>query len=543
MINEHLTEICGISIADHIGRSVRETVPQVAEQVEHIVQTIRRTGEAITGIEVGGQRPDGSNMDRVWITYWHPLKTPGGEVVGINVAAEEITERKRAEAELAASQELLRALNATLAERVETQAKERDRIWKLSQDLLVVTDSSGKIVNVNPAWSGLGWFPDDLIDANIDRLVHADDRERSNVELANLVAGRKTRHFENRILGKDGSHRWLSWFAVPDSGLIYAAGRDVTDLKQAQEQLHALRRQLADASRQTAMGAMAASIAHEINQPLGAVVANANAGLRFLARNPSDLVEAREALSEIVKAGHRAGEVIGGIRAMFKKDTQIKAWLDVNHVVLEVLALLDGELKNQFVLVSTELSEGLPLVPGVRVQLQQVILNLLSNAIEAMSTTNSQRVLRVSSELRGTDDIFVVVEDLGSGIEPKNIEHIFDPFFTTKNSWHGYGLVDLSIHHRSTWRSTHGVALSHGRFNVSNYLAGPGGIRRPMTDHPDPQPVVFIIDDDELLRDGLKRLLRSVGLQAETFGSAREFARGGCPMRRAAFFWMSDYQV
>jgi PAS domain S-box-containing protein len=440
MINEHLTEICGISIADHIGRSVRETVPQVAEQVEHIVQTIRRTGEAITGIEVGGQRPDGSNMDRVWITYWHPLKTPGGEVVGINVAAEEITERKRAEAELAASQELLRALNATLAERVETQAKERDRIWKLSQDLLVVTDSSGRIVNVNPAWSGLGWFPDDLIDANIDRLVHADDRERSNVELANLVAGRKTRHFENRILGKDGSHRWLSWFAVPDSGLIYAAGRDVTDLKQAQEQLHALRRQLADASRQTAMGAMAASIAHEINQPLGAVVANANAGLRFLARNPSDLVEAREALSEIVKAGHRAGEVIGGIRAMFKKDTQIKAWLDVNHVVLEVLALLDGELKNQFVLVSTELSEGLPLVPGVRVQLQQVILNLLSNAIEAMSTTNSQRVLRVSSELRGTDDIFVVVEDSGSGIEPKNIEHIFDPFFTTKTHGMGMGL-------------------------------------------------------------------------------------------------------
>ena len=368
------------------------------------------------------------------------MKTPGGEVVGINVAAEEITERKRAEAELAASQELLRALNATLAERVETQAKERDRIWKLSQDLLVVTDSSGRIVNVNPAWSGLGWFPDDLIDANIDRLVHADDRERSNVELANLVAGRKTRHFENRILGKDGSHRWLSWFAVPDSGLIYAAGRDVTDLKQAQEQLHALRRQLADASRQTAMGAMAASIAHEINQPLGAVVANANAGLRFLARNPSDLVEAREALSEIVKAGHRAGEVIGGIRAMFKKDTQIKAWLDVNHVVLEVLALLDGELKNQFVLVSTELSEELPLVPGVRVQLQQVILNLLSNAIEAMSTTNSQRVLRVSSELRGTDDIFVVVEDLGSGIEPKNIEHIFDPFFTTKTHGMGMGL-------------------------------------------------------------------------------------------------------
>src|SRR5215469_4230713 len=96
LINQHLTEICGISIADHIGRSVRETVPQVADQVEHIVQTILRTGEPIVGIEVNGQRPDGSNKERVWITYWHPLKDRSGNVVGINVAAEEITERKRA---------------------------------------------------------------------------------------------------------------------------------------------------------------------------------------------------------------------------------------------------------------------------------------------------------------------------------------------------------------------------------------------------------------------------------------------------------------
>ena len=132
LINEHLTEICGISIADHIGRSVRETVPRVAEQVEHIVQTILRSGESITGVEVNGQRPDGSNTERVWVTYWHPLKNGSGEIVGINVAAEEITDRKRAESDLAASKERLRLLNETLAERVEAQVQERDRIWKLS---------------------------------------------------------------------------------------------------------------------------------------------------------------------------------------------------------------------------------------------------------------------------------------------------------------------------------------------------------------------------------------------------------------------------
>src|SRR6516225_12501141 len=109
MINEHLTEICGISIAEHIGRSVRETVPQVAEQVEQIVAAIRRTGEPITGIEVNGQRPDGSNTERVWITYWHPLKGEDGAILGINVAAEEITEQKRAKAALQLANESLEA--------------------------------------------------------------------------------------------------------------------------------------------------------------------------------------------------------------------------------------------------------------------------------------------------------------------------------------------------------------------------------------------------------------------------------------------------
>src|SRR6202451_3319243 len=135
MINKHLTEICGISVADHLGRSVRETVPQVAEQVELIVKTILQTGTPITGIEVNGQRPDGSNSDRVWITYWHPLKDRSGEVGGINVAAEEMTERKRAEADLAASEDRLRDLNKERAERGEARAQERARGWNLSQDL------------------------------------------------------------------------------------------------------------------------------------------------------------------------------------------------------------------------------------------------------------------------------------------------------------------------------------------------------------------------------------------------------------------------
>ena len=443
MINQHLTEICGISIAGHIGRSVRETVPQVAEQVERIVQTILSSGEPITGIEVNGQRPDGSNMERVWITYWHPLKNQTGDIVGINVAAEEITERKRAEAELAASQERLRNLNETLAERVEAQAHERERIWKLTQDLLIVSDVSGKILNINPAWATLGWSPDDLVGKSGEWLVHPDDRERSFAELANLIAGGNTRHLENRILCKDGSYRWLSWSAVPDRGVIYSVARDITDLKRSQEQLHALRGQLAHASRQTTMGAMTASIAHEIGQPLAAIVANAGAGLRWLKRLDPDLAEVQVALEQIVRDAHRTNEVIAGIRAMFGKAVGEASPVDIRLLVGEVLQLAQRELETHRILLHNNMRDGLPEVMGERVQLHQVFLNLTMNAIEAMSSVNGgERHLTITSGLDEHANVRVTVEDTGGGIAPAHFERIFDPFFTTKS--HGMGL-GLSI--------------------------------------------------------------------------------------------------
>ena len=140
-INQRLTEICGISVADHIGRSVRETVPAVAEQVEQLVQAIVRTGEPVTGVEVRGQKADKSNADHVWITNWHPLRNADGCIIGINVVAEDITERKRAEC-------ALRELNETLEQRVQAETHERLRIWNVSQDLLVIADVDGKFLNV-----------------------------------------------------------------------------------------------------------------------------------------------------------------------------------------------------------------------------------------------------------------------------------------------------------------------------------------------------------------------------------------------------------
>ena len=442
IINEHLTEICGVSIANHIGRSVRETVPQVADQVEHLVATILRSGEPVTGVEVCGQRPDGSNRDRIWITYWHPFRDRSGKIVGINVAAEEISERKRAEAAVAASQERLSRLNAELAKRVEAQAQERDRVWNVSQDLLVVTDMAGGVVNTNPAWHAtLGWSADELIGKGVEWLIHPSDRQRSQTALANLIAGRTAKHFENRLRCKDGSYRWLSWFAVADRGLLYASGRDMSGLKKAEEQLNALRRELADDSRRISMGEMTASIAHEIKQPLAAILTSANAGSRWLNRPTPDVGEARAAFDQIAKAGDHILEVIESIRSMFGRTHAETRLVDVRELINEVLALCQGELETRGITLRNEMHDDLPHVMGAHVQLQQVILNLVTNAVEAMNVAKEHsRYLTISSHTDARTHLVIAVEDTGIGIDPTHLNRIFEPFFTTKPKGMGLGL-------------------------------------------------------------------------------------------------------
>ena len=240
--------------------------------------------------------------------------------------------------------------------------------------------------------------------------------------------------------------------------------RASAERKRAQDALLAAQAELARATSFTAMGQMAASIAHDINQPLAAIVANGNAGLRWLAHTTPDLDEARAALQRIVNEGHRASQVIGSIRAMFKKGDQEKAVLDANELIREVLALLDGEIHMQRVSVHTELIEQLPRVLGNREQLQQVILNLITNAVEAMgSVTNRARVLRVKSKLHESGGVLIAVEDSGLGIDPKDIDRIFEAFFTTKSHGMGMGLSIcrsiIEAHHGRLWVSP---GLHHG---------------------------------------------------------------------------------
>ena len=202
----------------------------------------------------------------------------------------------------------------------------------------------------------------------------------------------------------------------------------------------AMQAELARVSRVTSMGEMAASIAHEINQPLAAVVTNASAGLRWLNGQPPNLDEVRSALKRIVKDGERGSNVLASIRGMLKKGTQEKTALNINESIRDVITLSQGALKKGGVSVQAELTDSLPSVLADRVQLQQVFLNLMMNAAEAMAAVSDRpRVLRVRSERHDTG-IFVSVEDTGTGIDPKDMGRLFETFFTTKPEGMGMGL-------------------------------------------------------------------------------------------------------
>jgi signal transduction histidine kinase len=189
------------------------------------------------------------------------------------------------------------------------------------------------------------------------------------------------------------------------------------------------------------LGEITASIAHEVNQPLAGVTTNGNAGLRWLARDPPNLEEARECLQRIIRDGNRASEVIARVRALAKKSAPAKARLDLRDTIHEVLAVIDPEVRQHRVAVRTELAAGLPPVWGDRVQVQQVLLNLVMNGIEAMkAVTDRPRVLRIQAQPHEAGHMLVAVQDTGIGLDPQSLARLFEPFYTTKPAGMGMGL-------------------------------------------------------------------------------------------------------
>ncbi len=234
--------------------------------------------------------------------------------------------------------------------------------------------------------------------------------------------------------------------------------RDLTESRRAEEAVQMAHAELARVVRASTMGELTTSIAHEINQPLAAIVTNANASRRILASPTPDIEEVQQAVTDIAEAGTRAAEIIARIRALLKKSAPVKETLDMNQVIHQVLALIPGVLEKQRVSVEMELCPAMPRVLGDQVQLQQVLLNLIMNGIEAMNTIlDRPRVLTIRSDVSESGLEFGV-QDSGNGLDPSHIDHIFDTFFTTKPSGIGMGLtISRSIieaHNGRLWASS-----------------------------------------------------------------------------------------
>jgi PAS domain S-box-containing protein len=278
--------------------------------------------------------------------------------------------------------------------------------------------------------------------------VHRDDFDRCIEVYTSHFDARKNFRMQYRLRRRDSAYRWIDDTGIPrfasDGAFLGYIGSCI-DIQEHREMQSNLRHRLlenAELNRRADAAMLAATITHEINQPLAAIIANGCAGLRWLDRESPNIEKAKATLNNIVHAGQHAGEIIESLWAIGKKENRTLVPLSLNGLIREVLSVVETELQSHHIAVRNTLDETIPVVLADRVQLQQVILNLIKNAVEAMSDVepNSRR-LHIKTELDESQNIVATVQDSGPGIDPQNIKRIFDRFFTTKSQGMGMGLA------------------------------------------------------------------------------------------------------
>jgi PAS domain S-box-containing protein len=336
----------------------------------------------------------------------------------------------------------------------------------------VMPDGTPEIVN--QVWNEYLGQNSDYVNSDAEACMdplHAEDRERVSRGYWDGIRSGLGFTMEARFLrARDATYRWHLIRAVPvrdaEGNILRFVGTstDVHDWRHAQEALRNTQTEFAHMTRVMTMGELTASIAHEVNQPLGAMVTSAAAGARWLATTPPQMDKARRALERIADDGKRAAEVIRRIRALMKRQAPRKEWLDLNEAILEVIALAQYQLRRSAILLETRLGHHLPSVCGDRVQLQQVLLNLIVNAIEAMSGIKERpRQLTIVSSSDGPDTVSVEVRDSGTGLAPAHAPHVFEAFYTTKAEGLGVGLsISLSIVEAHGGRLSAAANAPHG---------------------------------------------------------------------------------
>ena len=342
---------------------------------------------------------------------------------------QDITERKRMENALRESEGQLRLV----IDAIPTMA------WILLPD--------GTVEFINQRW--LKYSGVSLEEALKDpmRTMHSEDIPRVIKKWSMDMAAGEPYEDEMRLRRADGEYRWFLVRTVPmhdEQGKIvkwYGTSADIEDRKRAEEALRETQAALARMARVTTVGELTVSIAHEVNQPLGAVVINAEAALHWLADNPPNLSEAREALQRIMRDGNRAGEVVARIRSLLKNDPPAKTRFSLGDMIGEIVALTRAEAERRQVSVQTRLEPNLPSLTADRVQLQQVLMNLVMNSLDALAdVANRPRILIISAGMDSAGFVRISVQDTGIGIDPQRMKDVFEPFHTTKANGLGLGL-------------------------------------------------------------------------------------------------------
>ena len=425
-INQRFLESTGLSMEDLLGWGWGSAVhpDDLARHVDewHAALAAGKPMES----EVRIRRADGDY--RSLLVRNVPLRDELGNIVKWYGTAIDIEDRKRAEEALRQSEEQWRD------------------VFENNPTMYFMVDAAGKVMAVNPFGAEqLGYNVDELLGQPVLGVFYESDREAAqrNVALCLEQLGR-TKSWEARQVCKDGKVLWVreTAKAVPrvNGPIILVACEDITEQKRAGEALRQAQADLAHVNRVTTMGELTASLAHELNQPIAAAVTNASTCMRWLAGDIPNLEEARAAAMRIVKDGRRAGEVISRIRLLFKKGTAERELVDVNEVIREMIVLLRSEAMRYNISVRTELAADLPQVRGDHVQLQQVVMNLMINGIDAMKDVDGTRELIVNSQRAANEHLMVSVSDTGVGLPPQHADQIFNAFFTTKPHGTGMGL-------------------------------------------------------------------------------------------------------
>jgi PAS domain S-box-containing protein len=442
--------------------TLRGTVVSPTELPESLLRYVIRTRETVIIDDALAQNPFSADeyicKKHVRSILCLPM-VKQSNLIGVlylenNLASHAFTPARISVLELLASQAAISLENA----RLYNDLQEREtRIRRLVDSNIIgifIGDSRGGIIEANEAFLDmLGYSHEDLISGRIrwTKLTPAEWSSADHDALTQMSTTGTCRPFEKEFFRKDGSRVPVlvggAFFErKQDEGVVFVI--DMTDGKRAEEKLRASEQRLLNAqmelahvNRVTTMGQLTASIAHEVNQPLAAVVANGEACLRWLDRGPPDLGAARRSVEWIINDGNRASGVIRRFRALANKTHIEKVPLDVNDVVSETVALVRRELISHQVSLRAELALSPPMILGDRVQLQQVIINLVMNGIEAMqSVTDRSRELVIRSGQDETHEVIVSVTDCGVGISAENAEQLFNAFFTTKSGGMGMGL-------------------------------------------------------------------------------------------------------